>query len=222
MAQETANTTPEISPPQVGGMRQSDRRLHDPEPLPQAFSETGEPIFRRSVMRLSFPRIKSLQTDDGTASIVFQSTDMNRDTGGFKYLFRFATSAGEAHVRATVDRVTSGPASEKFSADGGKNFWALKSAEIASYVDKYAEEYGNTFEVVIFEVISDTSGSSIEVLRDTFCRLIFDCWSSYRYNNTDETSDPTGRYPDTINCLPYGLDKRFYVTLHAKQEGGHD
>jgi hypothetical protein len=44
-------------------------------------------------MRLSFPRIMSLQSDDGAASIVFQSTDMNRDTGGFKYLFRFATAS---------------------------------------------------------------------------------------------------------------------------------
>src|SRR5258707_15417423 len=61
-------------------------------------SQTGEPIFRRSIMRLGFPRIKSLHTDDGTASIDFQSTSMDRDTGGFEYLFRFATSSGEAEV----------------------------------------------------------------------------------------------------------------------------
>lgn len=126
-------------------------------------------------MRLSFPRIMSLQSDDGAASIVFQSTDMNRDTGGFKYLFRFATPSGETEVRATVDRVTSGPAAKKFSSESGKKFWSLKTTEIANYVDKYAEEYGNTFEVVIFEAPSDTSGSSIVVLRDAFCRLFFDC-----------------------------------------------
>src|SRR5437764_12746751 len=103
---------------------------------------------------------------------------MNRDTGGLKYLFRFATSAGEAEGRATVDRVTSSPAGEKFSAETGKNFWTLKTAEIASYVDKFAEEYGNSFEVVIFEVLSDTSGSSVEVLRDAFGALFLDCYAA--------------------------------------------
>ena len=42
-------------------------------------------------MRLPFPRLKSLETDDGTACITFQKFNMDRDAGGFDYLFRRKT-----------------------------------------------------------------------------------------------------------------------------------
>jgi hypothetical protein len=174
-------------------------------------------------MRLGFPRIKSLQSDDGTASITFQTTSMDRDTGGYQYLFRLATSSGETEVRATVARVTGAFAGRKFSAEnGGKSLFSLKVQESQEYVEKYAEEYGHTFEVRTFTVPSDTSDSSVVVLRDTFCRLFLECWSSYRYNNTDDTSDPAGYYPDTINFMPWDVDRKFRVTLHAGPEGHHD
>jgi hypothetical protein len=173
-------------------------------------------------MRLSFPRIKSLQSDDGIASISFQSTSMDRDTGGYEYLFRFAGPSGETEVRATVARVTGAPAAKKFSAETGNSLWSLKIQEAEKYVDEYAEEFGNIFEVRIFAVPSNTSDSSIVVLRDAFCRLFLECWSSYRYNNTDETSDPADCYPDTINFRPYDLNRKFRVTLHARREGRHD
>jgi hypothetical protein len=172
-------------------------------------------------MRLGFPRIKNLQTDDGTASIAFQSTSMDRDTGGFEYLFRFRTSSGETEVRATVARVTGGPAARKL-AESGTDLWSLKTEGIEKYINKYVEEYGNTFEVVIFAVPANASDNDIVALRDAFCALFFKNWSLYKYNNTDDTSDPAELYPDTINFLPYDLDRRFHVTVHARQGGYHD
>jgi hypothetical protein len=185
-------------------------------------AETSEPISRRSIMRLGFPRIKSLQTDDGTASIAFQAADTNRDTGGLKYLFRFKTPSGDTEVRTTVARVTSSPAREKFFAESGNDLMDLETTEMRKYIEKYAGEYGNTFEVRIFAVPSNTSDDNIVVLRDAFCALLFKYWSSYKYNNADETSDPADCYPDTINFLPFDLDRKLHVTLHARQGVHHD
>jgi len=173
-------------------------------------------------MRLSFPRIKSLQSDDGTASIAFQSTSMDRDTGGYQYLFRYATPSSKIEVRATVARVTGAPAGRKFSAETGTSLWSQKIQDAEQYVDEYAEEYGHTFEVRIFAVPSDKSGSIIALLRDTFCRLFLECWSSVRYNSADETSDPAACYPDTIKFVPYDVDRNFHVTLYARRRGDHD
>lgn len=164
-------------------------------------------------MRLGFPRITSLQSEDGTASIAFQSTSMDRDTGGYRYLFRLAAPSRETEVRATIARVTGAPAGKQFEAETGNNLWSLKIQDAEKYVEKYAEEHGNIFEVRIFAVPPETSGNDIVALRDAFCRLLFECWSSYRYNNADATSDPAGRYPDTINFRPYDVDRRFHVTL---------
>src|SRR5947207_14126256 len=86
-------------------MRQSDRRLHYPDPLLQAFSETGESIFWRSTMRLGIPRIKSLQTDDATASITFLGVDTNPDTTGGVYLFRLKTPSGDIDGEGSGVRV---------------------------------------------------------------------------------------------------------------------
>lgn len=173
-------------------------------------------------MRLGFPRIESLQTDDGSASIVFQQVNMNRDAGGLDYLFRFRTPSGDTEVRTTVGIVTGVPAHYKFLAETGNQLMSLPMADVTKYIEKYAGEYGNTFEVRIFEAPADTSDSGIVVLRDAFCELFFQFWSSYKYNNTDEASDPAEFYPDTINFLPHNLNRKFYATLHAKQGGRHD
>jgi hypothetical protein len=201
---------------------ESDRRSNYPDPLLQAFSETGEPIFRRSIMRLGIPRIESLQTDDGTASITFLGVDTNRDTTGGVYLFQFKTPSGDIEVNTTVGTVTSFPASDKFFAETGNKLMDLTLTDIRKYIETYAEEYGNTLKVALFTVPANTSGNDIVVLRDAFCALFFEYWSSYKYNNADVTSDPADRYPDTINFVPYDLDRKFHVTLHARQGGRHD
>jgi hypothetical protein len=178
--------------------------------------------FRRSTMRLGTPRIESLQTDDGTASIAYRGVDTNRDTAGGVYLFRFKTLSGDVEVSTTVGTVTSFPAGDKYLAETGNNLMDLTLTDIRKYVERYAEEYGNTFKVVLFTVPANTSDNDIVVLRDAFCALFFEYRSSYKYNNADETSDPAGRYPDTINFMPYDLDPKFRVTVHARQGGRHD
>jgi hypothetical protein len=184
-------------------------------------AETSEPILRRSIMRLGVPRINSLQTGDGTASITFLKVNMDRDTGGLDYLFRFKTPSGDIEVRTTVSIITDFAAAAKF-AESGNSLWFLETTEVRKYIEKYAGEYGNTFEVRIFELPSNTSDSSIAVLRDAFCQLFLEYWSSYKYNNADETSDPADCYPDTINFLPFDLDRKLHVTLHARQGVRHD
>src|SRR3954452_23001777 len=116
-----------------------------------ASAETNEPIFRRSIMRLEFPRIKSLQTDDGTSSITFQAVDMNRETGGLNYLFKLKAPSGDTEILTTVAIVTSFPAAEKFS-ESGNDFWSasVTMEDREKYTAKYAEEHGNTFEVRSF------------------------------------------------------------------------
>jgi hypothetical protein len=190
-------------------------------PLLQAFAETDEPIFRRSTMRLGVPRIESLQTDDGTASITFLKVNMDRDTGGLDYLFRFKTPSGDTEVRTTVAIVTGIPAAEKF-AESGNELWSLHPTDVRKYIEKYAGEHGNTFEVRIFRVPANTSDDGIAALRNAFCELFFKYWSSYKYNNADDPSDPAGFYPDTINFLPFNLNRKFHVTLHAAQGARHD
>src|SRR3954453_22223691 len=123
-------------------------------------AQTSEPIFRRSTMRLGFPRIESLQTDDGTASITFLKVNMDRDTGGLDYLFRFKTPSGDTEVRTTVAIVTGAQASYKFRESGGE-LMSLHPTDVRKYVEEYAGVYGNTFEVTRFEVPADTSDSSI-------------------------------------------------------------
>lgn len=173
-------------------------------------------------MRLEFPRIKSLQTDDGTASITYLAVDPNRDTGGINYVFRFKTPSGNAEVIATIGIVTGFPAAEKYSAENGNSLWDLSPADARQYVENYASEYGNTFEIRAFKVSVNASDKSILILRDAFCDLFLKYWSSYKYSNSDETSDPSGCYPDTVNFVPRNLDRKFYVTLHATQGGRHD
>jgi hypothetical protein len=173
-------------------------------------------------MRLGFPRIKSLQTDDGTASIAFQAADTNRDTGGLNYVFRLKTPSGDAEVSATVGIVTGFPAAEKYLAESGNRLWDLSPTDARQYVERYAGEYGNTFEVRIFKVPVNASDNSIVVLRDAFCDLFLKYWSSYKYVNADETSDPADCYPDTINFPPFDLDRKLHVTLHARQGVHHD
>jgi hypothetical protein len=168
-------------------------------------------------MRLASPRINCLQTDDGTASITYLSVDMNRDTGGFNFLFVFKAPASETKVNTTVARVTTSRAREKLLADTGKDLLDLDTTEMMTYIDKYAGEYGNTFEVRIFEVPSNTGDDGIIVLRDAFCALLFEYWSSGKYSNADDASDPAGVYPDTINFLPIDLNRKFHVTLHARE-----
>jgi hypothetical protein len=185
-------------------------------------AEISEPVLRRSIMRLGLPRIKSLQSDDGTASLTFQGADPNRDTGGLVYVFRLKTPSGDAEVHATVGIVTGFPAAEKYGAESGNRLWDLSPADARAYVETYAGEYGNTFEVRIFKVPVNASDDSIVVLRDAFCDLFLKFWSSYRYSNADETSDPVDCYPDTINFVPHDVDKKFLVTLHARQAGRHD
>lgn len=226
-AEETANTTPETLPLQIAAVTSklvsvSDRTLDYRDPLEPAFSETGEPTFRRSTMRLGSPRIKSLEANDGTASLTFTGVDSNPDTTGGVYAFRLRTSAGNIEVSATVGIVTSVPASDKFLAETGKRLMDSTLIDIRKYVETYAEEYGNTFKVVLFTVPVNTSDDDIIKLRDAFCALFLEYCSSYKYNNADETSNPADRYPDTINFAPYGLDRKFRVTLHAGQGGSHD
>jgi len=172
-------------------------------------------------MRLAFPRIKSLRTDDGAASIAFQMVDMNRDTGGLTYLFRFKTPSGDIEVRAIVAIVTSTPAADKFAESGG-DFWSLEMAERDEYIERYAAEYGNAFEVRIFKVPANTSDDSIVVLRDAFCALFFECWSSHKYNNAEGGGNPADCYPDTIHFLPVDLNRKFHVTLQATRGARHD
>jgi len=180
-----------------------------------------EPIFRRSTMRLAFPRINSVQSDNGAASIRFLRVNMNRDAGGLDYLFRFKTSSGEIDVRTTVAITTSSAATYKL-AESGTTLGSLGVEEALKYVQEYAGEYGNTFEVRIFEVPSHASDGTVVTLRDAFCNLFLEYWSSYKYSNADEASDPAGFYPDTIHFVPYDLDKKFRVTLLAGQGGHHD
>jgi hypothetical protein len=173
-------------------------------------------------MRLAFPRINSLQTEDGTASITYLSFDMNRDTGGFTFLFVFKAPSGETKINTTVARVTSARAREKFQAETGKDLMDLTTTEMTEYIDKYAGEYGNTFEVRIFDVPRDTGDDSVVVLRDAFCALFLEYWSSYKYSNSDDTCDPADHYPDTIHFLPQNLNRKLRVTLSAKQGVNHD
>ncbi len=93
----------------------------------------------------------------------------------------------------------------------------LTLTDIRKYVETYAEEYGNTFKVVLFTVPANTSDNDIVVLRDAFCGLFFEYRSSYRYNSADETGDPAACYPDTINFVPYDVNRKFHVTLHARK-----
>ena len=173
-------------------------------------------------MRLSFPRIESLQTDDGNASINFLAADPNRDAGGLNYVFRIKTPSGDAEVVTTVGVVTGFPAAEKYLAENGNSLWDLSPADARQYVEKYASGYGNTFEVRAFNVSVNASDESILILRDAFCELFLKFWSSYGYSNSDETSDPSGCYPDTINFVPRNLDRKFHLVLHATQGGRHD
>ncbi|GLH82106.1 hypothetical protein SSBR45G_70150 [Bradyrhizobium sp. SSBR45G] len=63
----------------------------------------------------------------------------------------------------------------------------------------YAAEHGHTFEVGLFEVPAKTSDATILILRDAFCKLVLECWSSFRFNNADEIGDPSDSYPDTLH-----------------------
>ena len=167
-------------------------------------------------MRLGFPRIESLQTDDGAASITFLKVNMDRDTGGLDYLFRFKTPSSDIEVRSTVAIVTGIPASKKF-AESGNELWSLHPTDVRKYIEEYAGEYGNTFEVRIFEVPSGANDSSIVALRDAFCELFFEYWSSYKYNSADKMSAAADFYPDTLIFVPFDLDRKFHVTLHVRQ-----
>jgi len=163
-------------------------------------------------MRLAFPRIESLQTGDGIASITFLAADPNRDTGGLNYVFRLKTPSGDAEVVTTVGIATGVFAAEKYSAENGNSLWDLSPSDARRYVENYAGEYGNTFDVRAFKVPINASDENILILRDAFCDLFLKYWSSYRYSNSDETSDPLGCYPDTINFVPRDLDRKFYLT----------
>ncbi|WP_315783999.1 MULTISPECIES: hypothetical protein [unclassified Bradyrhizobium] len=170
-------------------------------------------------MRLAFPRIESLQTDDGTASIRYLTVDMNRDNGGLKYLFTFEAPNGEMRIPTTVALLTSSPAREKFRADTGLDLFDSRLSEIGKYTEEYAGRYGNTFLVQAFDVPANMDEDAIVALRSAFCALFFEYWSSYRHNNQDDTCDPAERYPDTLHFVPQNLGRKFHLTLHARQEG---
>jgi len=183
-------------------------------------SSADEPLSEKH-MRLAFPRINSFQTDDGTASITFLKVNMDRDTGGLDYLFRFKMPTGDIEVHATVAITTSFAAADEF-AKGGASLWSLDPTEVRKYVEKYAGEHGNSFLVRIFEVPANTSDSTIQILRDKFCMLFLEYWSSYKYSNADETSDSAGFYPDKLQFVPYDLDEKFRMTFLADKGGRRD
>ena len=195
------------------------RALDKNEGSPSMAAEASEPS-RRSTMRLAFPRIKYLQTDDGAAAITFQGVDTSRDTSGQKYVFKFRTPSGDIEAFTTVGAVTGLYAAEKFAAETGNILWDSHPTAMRKYIEKYADEYGHTFEVRIFKVPAKMDDKSIILLRDAFCALFFEYRSSYKYNNSDEASDPARRYPDTINFMPYDLSEKFQVILQARQGGG--
>jgi hypothetical protein len=127
----------------------------------------------------------------------------------------------DIEVNATAERTTGDPAARKL-AESGTDLWSLKTADVRLYIEKYADEYGNTFAVRLFAVPVTTSDADVVTLRDAFCALFFKLWSSYKYNNSHETADPAEVYSDTIIFMPYELDRKFHVTVHARQGGHHD
>ncbi|MGJ5222395.1 hypothetical protein ACQR1Q_36685, partial [Bradyrhizobium oligotrophicum] len=120
-------------------------------------------------MRLAFPRIKNLQTDDGAASIKFLKVNTSRDVGGFEYLFRFRAPSGNVDVHAILAIVTDMAAARQFG-EGGASLWSLHPTQVRTYVERYAAEHGHTFEVRLFEVPAKTSDATILILRDAFCK----------------------------------------------------
>lgn len=171
-------------------------------------------------MRLAFPRVSYLENEDKTASITRLNESGNRDDGGLVYLFRCVIPAGRFELRSTVAVVTSVLAGQQLEESGSK-ISSLSVQEFREYVERYAEQFGNTFEVRIFGDTFQANDKDIEVLRDTYCRLLLALWSSYRYNNADNECDPSGTYPDTLFFRPFNLDRKFRMTLRVGGETSH-
>ncbi|BAM89148.1 amidophosphoribosyltransferase [Bradyrhizobium oligotrophicum S58] len=171
-------------------------------------------------MRLAFPRINSLEADDGSASISYLTVDMNRDTGGLKYNFTSMKPFGKIDIPTTVALLTSSKARDLLLAETGFDIFDQDLSEIERRVREYAGQHGHTFEVRTFQVPATANEQMIRVLRDSFCDLFLEYWSAYRNSSGDHTDDSAGRYPDTLHFRPQNLNRKFHVTLHAKGGAG--
>jgi len=167
-------------------------------------------------MRLRTPRVDHVQSDDGSAVLTYEGLDTSHDLGGSNYLLRVRDAGEEAEVRARIRTVTYSDARDAAEREG-LNFSAMSSDERREYQQRFADEFGNRMEVILFEIV-EQGHFSLEDLVRRLCIMYLEMKASYKYNHPDYPGSGEGYYPDQIYFCPYDVDRKLYVTIKAGEQ----
>ncbi|HET9638456.1 MAG TPA: hypothetical protein VFP12_04540 [Allosphingosinicella sp.] len=170
---------------------------------------------RSDEMRLRIPRVKQVQSDDGSTVLTYEGLDISHDLAGENYLFRTRQGSGEVEISARVAQTSA--EARKHAADEGVDYSALSLVETIEYQTKIATKYGRRPQVILFEILGSNPVDIQNLSRD-FCSIYLDLTSSYKYNHPDYPLSGEGYYPDEVYFCPLGVDKMLYMTVRAGEK----
>lgn len=120
---------------------------------------------RAEKMRLRTPRVKQVQSDDGSTSLSYEGLDMSHDLSGEDYVLRVRQESGEAAARARIRTVTYTVARD-FAKKEGVDLSNLDRDERSQYQQRFADQHGHRMEVLLFEVLGENNHDLQKLSRD--------------------------------------------------------
>lgn len=166
-------------------------------------------------MRLSKPRVESVELSDGMSVLHFERFVPGRDGGTF---FRFVVRPGgvsksKFSANILVTAVTSFYAADHARRQGlDFDQWSL--VRQMDYLNDFAEVDGNRNAVREFVVQNcNLDKGQIEKAIALFVLLFFEINSSFKFNR--EPPEERGFFPDRLSFAPYELDTAFHREYHA-------
>lgn len=168
-------------------------------------------------MRLRMPTIQHLESEDGSCSLTYEGLDEApaQAGGGGKYLLRVSHPEGDIEVRATLQSVGTLYRAREHARSEGFDYGAMSLTEKGEYLYKFAEKYGRSSYVVLFEIESEGDHSDIAELSKRFCEMFFEMDASFRLNNSEYPACGEGYYPDEVDFSPWDVDKKYSRCFQA-------
>jgi len=173
--------------------------------------------------RIWNPKLKSISTDDGRATLTFSGFDTSRDGGGKLLTFELTRPSFVEKMLIckilvadhTVDRART------YYQKQNIDYWKLSLTEKSSLNIEYGNKFGKYYDVKEFHPqnfkISQLPDAQVEEIRDLICALYLKRYATYSFNNPDPSADPDGFYPDEISFQPIGEANQFKKRFLAQE-----
>ena len=176
-------------------------------------------------MRLRMPKVTSVTSKDGRATLQYKGITIHPDVGGATYLLEVEWP-GSKTGKMTIEAIVVAANSKRISRaayEAGLDYDNMTLPEQGKFDERFFQEHGRYGSVKNFygDFIKAMKPSEIEFTREIFINLYFIMNSSYKFNDKDILEeDLINFYPDTIEFNPISLPRKYWKLYHSPSGAG--